>query len=169
MTRAVAAKVEGVGIVENVMRSIAADGFPVNVATTPGTLAEYLRRQVRLELMSASFTHLLSDRILVDGAAYVLAAQRMRLLRYPWGPGEIEFLVAAARLHATFFDVHLLVPIEFNFSGPDPLHAHGAEFRQAVDTTLRELLAEDWPIPLVEVTGSVEGRAATAIELLTRN
>lgn len=153
-------------LVGNVIRGIAAEGYPVGSSTVPETLAVYLERQQNQERAAPCGVHVVSDRILADGLAYVLAAIDIGVAKYPWAPGELRLLDAAARLHASRFDYHVFLPAEFPLSPGNPLHMHGPAFQLAVETRLRMLVADNWPVPVVEVRGSVDDRVEAIVALL---
>lgn len=60
----------------------------------------------------------------------------------------------------------MFLPAEFPLSPGNPLHIHGPAFQLAVETRLRMLLADNWPVPVVEVRGSVDDRVEAIVALL---
>jgi hypothetical protein len=153
----------------NIMRDIIAAGLPAGIRTTPETLSVYLDRQLRSELLVRTKTnaaHVVSDRVLVDGVAYVLAAQKASAEHeYNWRPEELKFLRVAAKLHASRYDIHAYVPIEFAFDESDALDL-GRELQEAVDAELQALLSDDWPIPVEVVRGTVAERVLAVSRFL---
>lgn len=154
-------------IVGNVMRSLAKAGYAVGANTTPRTLSAYLEKQLAQEEKAfRSGRSVLSDRIFVDGAAYIIAAHKLELSEYGWSEDLIELIKSIARLHALRYNRHVYVPIEFPLQSEDPLNVHGGRFQRAVDEALRSLLVDDWPVPLLEVRGTIVERAETVADVL---
>lgn len=151
-------------LIGNIMRTLAAEGYPVGSSTTPDTLTAYLLRQCEQERRAPMDIHVFSDRVLTDGLAYILAAIDDRIASYSWGVGELKILEAAARLHISKYDYHVILPVEFSLVPGDTLHRHGEEFRLKVEQRLRNIVANDWPIPVIEIRGSVEKR----VDMLTK-
>lgn len=144
--------------VGGVMREVAANGFGVAANTEPKTIEEYIRLQVASEHARQRTDHVISDRVLLDGLAYVEAAVRTGVARYEWTENELRLLRAAAKLHANTFDLHCYVPIEFDVSSELPFHGGGEELRRTVADVMERHLADDWPIPVLSLRGSVEER-----------
>lgn len=149
-----------VGVAGNVMRSLAEAGLGVAANTTPRTIEAYVRAQLKSERQaSKKQQHLVSDRVVLDGLAYVEAAVRRREASYPWSRPELELLGAAARLHAASFDLHVFIPIEFTTTSELPFHAGGEAFRKLVSDLIQHHLEDEWPTPVIRITGSPEERA----------
>ena len=158
----------GLQVIGNLMRDIAQNGYGVGADTTPATLTVYLQRQMVQEDAVPKTMHLVSDRVFVDGLAYIMAAVQLGINGYNWSQEVLSLLESVARLHATRYDYHVYIPIEFPLSSGDPLHLHGLGFQRTVDQCLRQLLGQDWPITVVEVTGSLEQRTTTVSNLLRK-
>lgn len=163
---AVRAEVQVVG---GVMRAVAAAGFGVAAETTPATIEAYLTRQLESERQAdGAGQPVLSDRVLVDGLAYVEAARDFGLATYPWTDAEIMLLRTSAQAHAASYDVHCFLPVEFPSRSELSFHAGGEEFRMAVSEHLEAQLNNKWPIPVIRLTGSVEDRATALRRVLNR-
>jgi len=156
-------------ILGGVMRAVAAGGYGVAAETTPETIEAYMAKQLESEAGAARGRDVLSDRVLLDGLAYVEAAKEFGFASYPWWDAEIMLLRTAARAHAASFDVHCFIPIEFPSNSDLPFHAGGEDFRAAVSDRLAAHLDDAWPIPVVRVSGSVEERVATLRSILNRS
>ena len=156
-----------VTVVGGIMRELIRQGHPVAAHTTPDTIAAYVAAQQASEATAMKDTarHVVSDRVLVDGVAYVLAGLRTGLASYPWTRDELTLLIAAAKLHVGRYDVHVAIPIEFEVELSGTMHAGGQSFRHVVADELRQLL-DDWPIPVVWVGGTVAERAQLVTNLL---
>lgn len=151
-----------VGVAGNVMRTLDKAGIGVARDTTPQTIEAYARAQLKSEQVAATeHSHMVSDRVVLDGLAYVEAAVRLGEASYPWSQSELALLRASARLHAASFDLHAFIPIEFPFESDLPYHAGGEEFRQQVSDLIEQYLADDWPIPILRICGSRSERVAT--------
>lgn len=166
LIRALGNSVPGVHIVGNVMRTLSSQGVPIASQSTPDTMVRYLEVQLSQEREPSDCKVLCSDRILADGVAYVRASARLGVATYPWTAGELSLLAAAARLHASTFDFHIRIPIEFDLHTGDPHHSHGREFQRAVDLELANLIDERWPTRVLEISGNERDRLAALLRVI---
>lgn len=149
------------------MRSIAASGFGVAADTSPETIEAYVRKQIESEAEATRVGgDMVSDRVLLDGLAYVETACELGHATYDWSAGELALLRAAARIHAAWYDFHCYIPVEFDCDSDLGFHRGGEGFRTAVARRLERYLTDDWPIPVVTLAGSVEERARSLADLL---
>jgi dephospho-CoA kinase len=154
-------------LVGNIMRDLAKQGFPVGSAVTPQTIAKYLEKQKNQEIAASKLSqNILSDRILLDGLAYIQASAETGICSYSWSPNEILLLESAARLHSSFYDYQVILPIEFPVVANDFLNLHGDDFRKIVDDKIHKICANDWPIPVHIIKGSVKERVNLLEQLI---
>lgn len=158
------------GVAGNVMRALSEAGLGVARETTPQTIEAYVRAQLHSEVTAASeYPDVVSDRVVLDGLAYVEAAVRRGEAVYPWSEGELVLLRASARLHAASFDIHAFIPIEFPFQSDLPFHAGGREFQREVSDLIEEYLADNWPAQVVRISGSRDQRARLMQSMIGAN
>lgn len=149
-----------VEVIGGVVRGLIRRGYRFGLETDMESMMAYACAQFEQERRAASSAApvILSDRVLLDGVAYVQANQGWVGAKQWKSRLQIKFLRAVAEQELMFYDAVVHVPIEFPLEDDD-VRPTSEEYQRRVDDRLRLLtdsISEQ--LPIRRVSGTLEQR-----------